>query len=554
MSFLAIFVQAVQSFRLRQGPKRPRSRARIDLEQLDHRQLLAVNFTGNVATDFPVTTPAVYLTDPNNHQPQFPAPPSTLADIIKVSGFAIDQIAVNYDQATDTLSIGYLQPLNQKPGLNGIPGQFPVIAGDADNNGNNSTTDPAAAAQGVTDDPGISQTENFNAVIDLSGGTNTATESIFAGIPNNATLGYPNSTYVVAPAAFNAGTAIDSAVPVAGAELRQNEGSVFVPFNDPRHGAFEHSITHFSQLYQQVTGQQLTPNSKISIGASAGSGDDDGISEEIFHFQTFPIGNATTVPPVPPVPPPPPPPPPPVIVELFQPTILINPHENRHINTAHFTNIRVTVLGSSSFDPTQINPATVRFGGAAPIAWFSKIQLHDGIPSETFVFKGTDVNLPGGFTVAPITGQTYSGVLFSGAEMVFNRNDSFYSPAAIRSRDLRLSRLGLSVAQENAAATLASGQYTSALATQLTQAGSSGSSADLSATPAPTTVKITARQSALARAETRREALMATVAAKSFQKPLTNYAVSTPSPTASTLLTHDLALQSLTGGTAQTAT
>ncbi len=447
MSFLAIFVQAVQSFRLRQGSKRPRNNARIDLEQLDHRQLLAVNFTGNIATDFPVTTPAVYLTDPNNHQPQFPAPPSTLQDIIKVSGFAIDQIAVNYDQATDTLSIGYLQPLSQKSGLSGVPGQFPVIAGDADNNGNNSTTDPAAAAQAITDDPGISQTENFNAVIDLSGGTNTATESIFAGIPNTATPGYPNSTYVVAPAAFNAGTAIDSAAPVAGAELKQNEGNIFVPFNDPRHGALEYSITHFSQLYQQITGHALTPTSVISIGASAGSGDDDGINEEIFHFQPVNIGTATTVPPVIP---PPPPPPPPVIVELFQPTILINPHENRHINTAHYDNIRVTVLGSSSFDPTQIDPSTVRFGGAAPIAEFPRIQLHDGIESETFVFKGTDVNLPGGFTVAPITGQTVGGVQFSGAELVFNRNDSFYSQSQIRARDLRLAKIGATVAQENA--------------------------------------------------------------------------------------------------------
>ncbi|HEY2158096.1 MAG TPA: hypothetical protein VGH33_20880, partial [Isosphaeraceae bacterium] len=295
MSLLSTIRQAVLSLRRRRGTMKSRRRSQLLMEQLDHRQLLAVTFTGNVTNDFTATTPAVYLSDPNNLQPLIPP---TLQNIVKVSGFAVDQIALNYDQATDTLSVGFLQPPSQKL-FNGLTTVFPVIAGDADNNGNNSTTDPAAAAFGVIDDPAISQTENFNTVIDLSGGTNPATQSIFAGIPNAATPGYTSSTYVVAPAVFTAGTAINSAIPQAGAELKGNEGNIFMPFNDPRHGALEFQITHFSTLYNQITGKVLSPTSVISVGASAGSGDDDGISEEIFHFQPLSVIQATT-----PIPPP----------------------------------------------------------------------------------------------------------------------------------------------------------------------------------------------------------------------------------------------------------
>lgn len=544
MSLLEIIVQAVQSLRQRRGAVRARKRAEISLEQLDHRQLLAVTFTGNVINDFPKATPAAYLTDPNNIQPTFPTPPpppaQSLQDIIKVSGFAVDQIAVNYDQATDTLNVGFLQPGNQKPGLDGIPGIFPVIAGDADNNGDNSTTDPAAAAFGVKDDPGISQAENFNAVIDLSGGTNPLNESIFAGIPNNATLGYTNSTFVVAPAVFNVANplALDSVVPKAGAELTANEGNIYVPSNDPRHGALELSITHFSQLYQSVTGQSLNAASQIAIGASAGSGDDL-LTEEIFHFVPAAAGTFTTPTPVPPTVYVPVPYPVIVPVELFQPTILINPHENRHINTAHYDNIRVTVLSSSSFDSRQIDPTTVRFGGAAPIAEFSKIQLRDGLYSTTFVFKGTDVNLPGGFTVAPITGQTYGGVQFSGAELVFNRNDSYYSQGAINSRDARLARIGASVAQEGGTALLASQAATAA------SAAAAGT-----ATPTWTgtsTVQLTPRQIALEqRLAARQQAHLSTVAARSFAASSTPTTLPAQSTSASAALNaRDLALQSM---------
>ncbi len=522
------------------------------MEQLDHRQLLAVTFTGNVTNDFTAATPAAYLSDPANQVPLIPGNLQVPGDILThVSGFQVDKIAVNYNQATDTLSVGFLQPASQLPGNPTAP----VIAGDADDNGldpnnlfnpnpqipDNSTTAPGvqAAQPGFVDSPGISGEEHFFAVLDLSGGTNTASQSLFAGIPQQtATPGYPFARYVVAPAVYTSGLSIDSVNPQPGGELSANEGNIYLGSNDPRHGAFEFQITHFSQLYQQITGKALTGTSVIDLGASAGSGSDGGISEEVFHFQPLTISNATTVPP---------PPPPPIVVpiEVFQPTILINPHQNRHVNTAHYDNIRVTVLSSSSFAATEINPLTVRLNGAPPVSWFPKIALHDGFVSETFVFKGTDVTLPPGFTVATITGATNTGQTFTSSEIVFNRGDSFYNAAQIASRDRRLARLGIPVAQENATATAAA----VAPATTATPAALTGALPLDSTVGSTTTVKLTPRQQYAAAAAARKAGLYSTAAATSFTGSSTTNPATTPTAPAQTaaMAAYDAALASLGG-------
>ena len=120
----------------------------------------------------------------------------------------------------------------------------------------------------------------------------------------------------------------------------------------------------------------------------------------------------------------------------------MNPHENNHVNTAHPTAIRVNVLGSSGFDPTTIIPSTVKFGdpdtiattGASPILNFENNVNHDEFPDETFVFNGLTVTLPSGITTAEITGETTSGMFFSSQVKVFNRDDSFYTPAQMNAQ------------------------------------------------------------------------------------------------------------------------
>ncbi len=52
-----LFSRLFQAARAWRNSGRPKTakRSAVAVEQLDHRQLLSVNFTGNVATDFPAT-------------------------------------------------------------------------------------------------------------------------------------------------------------------------------------------------------------------------------------------------------------------------------------------------------------------------------------------------------------------------------------------------------------------------------------------------------------------------------------------------------------------
>src|SRR5262249_38971108 len=195
--------------------------------------------------------------------------------------------------------------------------------------------------------------------------------------------------------------------------LPANTGNVY-KVNSPAHPNLEFAINNFSKLYLAETGQALTPNSVIRVGAFGGSAEDTGIGEAYFPQQGLQLSQAT----------PPPPPCPPA-----SPPVIINPHQNRHVNTAHPTDIRVNILGSSGFDVTKIIPGSVTLGGAHPVFGFDRFINKDEWLDATFVFKGTDVKLPRGFTEATVTGATTDGKPFSSSVRVFNRDASFYPPA-----------------------------------------------------------------------------------------------------------------------------
>ncbi len=162
-------------------------------------------------------------------------------------------------------------------------------------------------------------------------------------------------------------------IPLFGTSLPGFTGSVYL-FNSAAHPNLEFSITHFSQLYQLETGEPLTPSSQIGIGGFAGSSDDIGISDAFFPESTFTLAQAT-VPVVPPNPEP-------------SPHILINPHEHRIIDTLHRDLVRVTVFGTSGFDVTQINPATVELDGVHAIAHIQPQVPQRRVPQ-------CDLRLPG---------------------------------------------------------------------------------------------------------------------------------------------------------------
>jgi hypothetical protein len=408
MFLISQLLHAVRA-RLRSvGPKTAK-RSVVAVEQLDHRQLLSVNFTGNVATDFPATqTPGVVVLNNPNPPPAIPFPYS---NYIKQSGYAISQVRVSYDPATDTLSIG----LNSPPADPSNPNSGPVIAGDADDNGNAGNVNPAVLALDplFNEFPALEgQDIQMGAYVNLvnpNGGSFNNADVVAGFSPTQPPLppnmsGFP-SPNPLAPKPYEVAQAIPTgSIPTFSTPLTNNTGNVYL-FNSPAHPNLEFTVTHFSQLYLDETGHALTPSSVIGIGAFGGSLHDGPINDVLFAGGTFTLAQAT---------------PPPTI----SPPILINPHEHRIIDTNHQDLVRLTVFGTSGFPVSAINPASVELDGALPIASFTRKVQRDEFPFETFVFRANDLNLPFGLTTATLTGQlktdTGVGATFESQKDVLN--------------------------------------------------------------------------------------------------------------------------------------
>jgi hypothetical protein len=401
-SFFKLLQSAGMWRHRRNGPKTAK-RHTVAVEQLDHRQLLSVNFTGNVPIDFPATQqPGVVVFNSSNTPGiQLPIIPPNLQPLIPVSGFAVSEIRVSYDAATDRLSIG----LNQPPANPSNPSSGSVIAGDADDNGNAGTVNPAvqAAAPGFTEFFALGGPETMATFLNFNG---TDIPQIVAGFSNTpppptATDPAPQKPYQVALAIPNMGN--PAGVPSFGTPLPAFAGNVYLN-NSATHPNLEYTIDHFSQLYQMETGKPLTSTSVIGIGGFAGSPDTIGVSDSFFPLNTFTISQATAPPPNP----------------VPSPPILINPHEHRIIDTRHRDLIRVSIFGSSGFRVKDINPSTVELDGAHAIAHITRKVRRNEFPFATYVFVADQVNLPSGFTTATLTGQTKTGVTFESQKDVLN--------------------------------------------------------------------------------------------------------------------------------------
>ncbi len=395
---MSLFSQLYLAFRTwrRQKGAKTTQRATVRIEQLDHRRLLSVNFTGNVPIDFPVTQAPGVVVLPDNPNVVHPTIAPALQPYVFKSGFDINDIRVTYTPSDDTLSIG----------LNGPPASptttQSVIAGDADDNGNSGTVNPnvLAVEPSFQDFPDFGGSEFEGAFLDLKG---TGYADIVAGYSPDD----PRSPkeYQVAEAVVNTG--LPPSTPGFGTELPGFEGNVYT-VNSPAHPSLEFSITHFSQLYQEVTGKALTPQSVIAVGGFGGSANDTGISETFFPEQDVIISAATP----PPLNPPPSPP------------ILINPHEHRIIDTEHRDLVRVSIFGTSGFPVKNINPATVELDGVHAVAHITRKVKRDEFPFATYVFVADQLKLPPGLTTATLTGQTNSGVAFQSQKDVLNIPDS----------------------------------------------------------------------------------------------------------------------------------
>jgi hypothetical protein len=408
--------QAFQSWQLKRTVRKARRRAGLSLECLDHRRLLSVNFTGNARADIPdPPSPGVAIIINAN---RIPILDPALADLIKVSGFDINAIRMKYTPEDDILSFALEQPGNQK-----TTPEFPVIAGDADNNLNGGTVDPAVLAlrPQFRDFITLGGSETMAVFLDFTGDN---IPDVVAGISNDAGAG---KLYQVAAAVPNPSDPTTTA-PGFGAPLQNNTGFAFLRDEDPTAGAFEFQITRFSELYATISGQVLVPETVINVGAFAGS-NDDFINELFIQGQPVSFGVA----------------PPAVDCPPLSPPILINPHHSRHVNTTHRNLVRVNIFGTSGFDVANIIPASVRLGGAEPSFDFTRRINRDPFPDRTFVFDGNELDLPPGIQRAVVTGLyndpiTGKQIPIEAATPIFVPRDGRPAAAQERAPERRLSR------------------------------------------------------------------------------------------------------------------
>ncbi|GIW87454.1 MAG: hypothetical protein KatS3mg108_1778 [Isosphaeraceae bacterium] len=419
MNFLRNVLNGLQRWRRRiRGAVRQRPCVLRHLEQLDHRQLLSVNFTGNAVADIPDngSPGTVIINNPNRIVPPDPA----LAALIKVSGFDISSIRLKYDPAMDVLDVALGQPGNQKT----IP-EFPVIAGDADNNLNGGTVDPAVlAVQPLFQDfPTLGGSETMAIFLDLN---NDTIPDIVAGISNDPGAGKLFQVAQAIPNPLNPSTT----APAFGTPLQDHTGFAFYQDTDPTRGAFEFKIIRFSELYLEQTGTPLTATTVLGVGAFAGSADD--FTPELF-IRSTPVTFGVE-PPSDECPP-------------LSPPVLVNPHQHRHVNIAHPNFVRVTIFGTSGFDVRRIDNDSVRFGGAEPTFFFRLRANRDEFLDVTYVFRGDELDFPPGQQFAAITGiyndpTTGQAVPFESGKIIFVRDASSFSAADRVAQERRLARLG----------------------------------------------------------------------------------------------------------------
>ena len=189
MSLFARLLQAVRSWRRRRGGPKTVRRTGITMEQLDHRQLLSVNFTGNVPIDFPATQSPGVVVLPDNPLVQHPVDrPRDRPDREGLGLRHLGDSGLLHPRPPTPSASGLDQPPSQNQ-----PGE--VIAGDADNNGNSGTVNPAVTAvpgfAGFQDPGNFGGTEHMGAFLDFTGSGNAQIVAGFSAVPPTPTATDP---------------------------------------------------------------------------------------------------------------------------------------------------------------------------------------------------------------------------------------------------------------------------------------------------------------------------------------------------------------------------
>ena len=384
---------------------RRKTTARPRLEGLESRSLMAVNFTGNVAVDFPVgPSTGVVRLPANPATDQIAQPDTDVAALVKVSGFATTAIRLKYDATDDTLSFGIEQPNN---GRNGRP----VMAGDADNNGNSGTVNPAVRLRSpeFTDPADLGGTETMGIFLDLN---NDGTPDVIAGF---------SQLDGRSPKPYQVAVATPGARPGFGTPLPQHEGNLYL-VNSPRHPNLEFSLARFKELYAAYNdGEALTSESIVRVGAFGGSLQDGSNSESFLNLKPTPLN----------VPP-----------EVTPPGV-VNPHQGGKVDIVHVDDVQVVIFSTPTFDARTIVPESVRFGGARPLLVQVPRDINgDRLVDRVFIFRSTDLSLPPGTSEQLVTGSTTDGKRFTTKVTVHVTDRSSFKPADLKKLDLRRKIIG----------------------------------------------------------------------------------------------------------------
>jgi hypothetical protein len=144
-----------------------------------------INFTGNVANDFPASSGTFVIQGPPNSVGE----ESYIIQNGWTTGFLVESLRLSYNQATDTLYVGV---------------QTFSIAGDADGNPNPKGPDPQLAAAGGLNLPNFGGDKSLTvAFASVAPGGGVGTTDFVAGIPANKSVGDSRNTNDFTVATYN---------------------------------------------------------------------------------------------------------------------------------------------------------------------------------------------------------------------------------------------------------------------------------------------------------------------------------------------------------------
>lgn len=231
-----------------------------------------INFTGFVENDFSKSDPSVKVINVNAKATDV-GPSAFMVQNGWVSGWAVKDIRLSYNQSTDTLSVG-VNAFKNGAG-------HPAIFGDADGNGDPGGASPQMVKAGGIDNASLGGHKSFAIAFAADkkvGQEIPGVPVLIAGVPADKSLaGTGTDHFTVAPyrnvdlgLGYNFGKA-----------LTGNVGNLaFDP--SAAHPGLEFTINNFSK----VSG--FDPAKGVWIKAYAGSPDDVVVGESAIEFQRIP--------------------------------------------------------------------------------------------------------------------------------------------------------------------------------------------------------------------------------------------------------------------------